>query len=97
MPVLGFEGKWAYRFPIGEENGTVFQIRKNEITKSSDLLINVSGSLKPSLPRSASHTLIATFFTQIKIAQGPEKPRNCVNAHDVFFTFVSVCRIFTCP
>ncbi len=92
MSRFGFENKWAYRFPIGE--GTwhgLSDSKRMEIGKSADLLINVSGSLE----HPESYRDVATLayvdsdpvFTQIKLAQGPQKFRDCVNAHDVFFTF----------
>ena len=92
MSRFGFEGKWAYRFPIGEgEWYGLSDTKRTEITKSADLLINVSGSLEhPEFYRGADTLAYIDsdpVFTQIKIAQGPEKFRNCVNAHDVFFTF----------
>jgi hypothetical protein len=92
MSRFGFEDKWAYRFPIGEGKWYgLSDTKRTEITRSADLLINVSGSLEyPEFYRGAGTLAYIDsdpVFTQIKIAQGPQKFRNCVNAHDVFFTF----------
>jgi hypothetical protein len=92
MSRFGFENKWAYRFPIGE--GTWYGLpdaKRREIIRSADLLINVSGSLeRPEIYRErATLAYIDSdpVFTQIKLVQGPQKFRDCVNAHEVFFTF----------
>jgi hypothetical protein len=92
MSRFGLENKWAYRFPIGEGKWYgLSDTKRAEILKSADLLINVSGSLEhPEFYRQVSRlSYIDTdpVFTQIKLVQGNQKFRRCVDAHDTFFTF----------
>jgi hypothetical protein len=92
MSRFGFENKWAYRFPIGEGKWYgLSDTKRAEILKSADLLVNVSGSLEhPELYRQVNRLIYVDtdpVFTQIKLGQGNQKFRRCVDAHDTFFTF----------
>lgn len=92
MSRFGLENKWAYRFPIGEGKWYgLSDTKRAEILKSADLLVNVSGSLEhPELYRQVSRLIYIDtdpVFTQIKLVQGNQKFRRCVDAHDTFFTF----------
>src|SRR5688572_3862546 len=92
MSRFGLENKWAYHFPIGEGKWYgLSDTKRAEILKSADLLINVSGSLEhPELYRLVSRLIYIDtdpVFTQIKLVQGSQKFRSCVDAHDRFFTF----------
>jgi len=89
---FGLADRWAYRFPLGE--GRWFGLSKpsrEEVMKSADLLLNVSGTLEhPAHYRSVRRMAYIDSdpgFTQVKLALGQKDFCERVNAHDVHFTF----------
>jgi hypothetical protein len=91
MSRSGLEDKWAYRFPIDGQWFGLSDLKRAEIIRSADLLINVSGTLEyPELYGEAG-TLVYIdsdpVFTQIKLTNGNDDFCKRVNSHDIFFTF----------
>jgi hypothetical protein len=90
MAHFGVAGEWACRFVGGRWYGLPDRERK-AVLRSADLLINVSGSL-PSV-EDYRHIPRLVFvdtdpvFNQIKLANGDERFRRQVEAHDVLFSF----------
>jgi hypothetical protein len=89
---FGLSGRWAYRFPLESRWYGMPDTQRDEILQSTDLLINVSGTLeRPEEYRSV--TTLAYLdsdpvFTQIKLmADGFENFKKRVPAHDIHFSF----------
>ena len=91
MSRCGLEDKWAYRFPIDGQWFGLSDLKRAEIIKSADLLINVSGTLEYPEGYGEAGTLVYIdsdpVFTQIKLANGNDNFCKRVDAHDAFFTF----------
>lgn len=93
MARFGLEGKWSYRFPTEPSPRWygMSDFERQEILRSADLFINVSGTLEhPDRYRAVPRMVYIDtdpVFTQIKIAlPQPDFPER-VAAHDVHFTF----------
>jgi hypothetical protein len=93
MARYGLEERWAYRFPIRPRWFGLSHKKRREVLQSTDLLINVSGTLKrPSDYRQVRRLAYIDsdpVFTQVKLklARGQTKFRKRVNVHDVHFSF----------
>jgi hypothetical protein len=91
MRRFGLEERWAYRFPRTGEWFGLSDIRRNEVMRTADLVLNVSGSL--ARPRKyhgvARLAYIDTdpVFTQVRLARADRKFTAQVLAHDVCFSF----------
>src|SRR2546422_1021844 len=90
MSRFGLAGRWAYRFPWQSQWFGLGEKERDEISRTADLLINVSGSLERPQNYRAVHRLayIDTdpVFTQVKLARGQRDFRTVVDAHDVHFS-----------
>jgi len=91
MARFGLEGRWAYRFPIDDRWFGLSDARRNEVLRTADLLINVSGTIMDletyrCIPRRA-YLDSDPVFTQIKLALNQTDFVRRVNAHNVHFTF----------
>ena len=91
MERFGLGQRWAYRFPRTGEWFGLDDTRRNEVIRSADLLINVSGTVaRPEEYRAAQRlAYIDTdpVFTQVKIARGQTDLRRAVDQHDTHFSF----------
>src|SRR5439155_25159238 len=93
MARYGLEERWAYRFPIKPRWFGLPHKKRREVLESTDLLLNVSGTLKrPSDYRQVQRLAYVDSdpaFTQVKLklTRGQTKFRKRVNAHDVYFSF----------
>jgi hypothetical protein len=88
---FGLEDRWAYRFPWQSKWYGLSDARRREVLASSDLLINVSGTLaRPDeyrqIPRLA-YIDSDPVFTQLKLARGQQDLRKLVDEHDIHFSF----------
>lgn len=91
MSRFGMEGRWAYHFPIDDRWFGLTDQKRQEVLRSADLLINVSGTLMDlgiyqQIPRRA-YLDSDPVFTQLKLALGNAEFSERVNAHNVHFTF----------
>ena len=93
MGRFGLGGKWSYRFPTEPSPGWygMPDQKREEIIRSADLLLNVSGTLEhPEQYRAVPRLVYIDsdpVFTQVKIANGLKDFRARVDAHDVHFSF----------
>ena len=91
MSRFGLEERWAYRFPWESKWFGLSDERREEVVTSSDLLINVSGTLeRPQDYRSARRMAYIDsdpVFTQVKLARGQRDLRAMIDVHDVHFSF----------
>jgi hypothetical protein len=91
MSRFGLAEKWAYRFPWQSQWFGLPDGKRKEVIQSSDLLINVSGTLSnPEEYRSVTRLAYLDsdpVFTQIKLARGQADFRRLVDSHDVQFSF----------
>jgi hypothetical protein len=91
MERFGLGERWAYRFPRTGGWSGMGDTRRDEVVRSADLLINVSGTVAvPEHYRSVRRlAYIDTdpVFTQVKIARGQGDLRRVVDQHDVHFSF----------
>jgi hypothetical protein len=91
MAEFGLSDKWAYRFSPTSEWFGLADVKREELIRSADLLVNVSGTLeKPEHYRGVRRLVYIDTdpaFTQIDIAGGNSGRRHQVDAHDVHFTF----------
>lgn len=94
MSAHGMGDRWAYRFPWGPQWFGLEDSRRDEVVRSADLLVNVSGTLeRPDEYRGAgtlAYVDTDPVFTQVKLARGQADFRKVVDAHDVHFTFGEV-------
>jgi hypothetical protein len=90
MSQFGLGHKWAYRFPTKQEWFGLSADIREEVIRSADLLINVSGTLEhPSHYRQVQKLVYLDtdpVFTQIAVANGNSELRARIDAHDVHFT-----------
>jgi hypothetical protein len=90
MTAFGLSGNWAYHFPTKAEWFGLSERKRTELIRSSDVLINVSGTLQKPENYRRIRRLVYTdtdpVFTQINIADGNSDLRDRVSAHDVHFT-----------
>jgi hypothetical protein len=88
---FGLEGRWAYHFPIEDRWFGLSEQKRQEVLRSADLLINVSGTLMDL--RDYQHIPHRAYidsdpvFTQLKLASGNVEFSTRVHAHNVHFTF----------
>ena len=91
MARYGLADRWAYRFPKGSRWFGVSDVRRAEVLRSADLLVNVSGTLeRPGeyrCVRRLAYIDSDPVFTQIKLARGQADFRQLVDLHDVHFSF----------
>jgi hypothetical protein len=93
MERFGLGDRWAYRFPIEPRWYGMSDERRNEILRSADLLVNVSGTLERPSEYRQGPTLVYIdsdpVFTQVKLALPDQfaEFRDRVHAHDVHFSF----------
>jgi glycosyltransferase involved in cell wall biosynthesis len=87
----GLKDKWAYRFPHENKWFGISDSHRKRIINSSDMLINVSGTLeKPSEYRHIPHLIYIDtdpVITQVKMAMGEKDFVDRVEAHDIHFSF----------
>jgi hypothetical protein len=93
MERFGLRDRWAYRFPIEPRWYGLPDEAREEILRSADLLLNVSGTLERPAEYQQGPVLAYIdsdpVFTQVKLAM-PERFvdfRSRVLAHDVHFSF----------
>jgi len=83
--------RWAYRFPWQSQWFGMSEALRQEVVKTADLLINVSGTLeRPAEYRSVrclAYIDSDPVFTQVKLARGQDYLRSILDLHDVLFTF----------
>ncbi len=91
MGRFGFTDRWAYRFPWEGQWYGMDERRRNEVLKSADVIINVSGTLAHPHRYAVGPRMVFIDsdpgFTQVKLAQGRRDFQAAVDAHDVHFTF----------
>jgi hypothetical protein len=83
--------QWAYRFPWQSQWFGLSEAKRQEVIRSADLLINVSGTLeRPEEYRQVKRLAYIDsdpVFTQVKLARGQLDFRKWIDAHDVQFSF----------
>lgn len=88
---FGFADRWAYRFPLEARWFGLSDARRQEVLRSADLLINVSGSLEdPEKYREVPRLVYIDtdpVVTHAKIAAGRKRFDARVAAHDAHFSF----------
>jgi hypothetical protein len=91
MARFGLEGKWAYRFPTEPRWFGMPLEDVEQVLKSADLLLNVSGTLEHPeryrLARKSIYIDTDPVFTQVRYARGVESFRRQVDAHDMHFSY----------
>jgi hypothetical protein len=93
MERFGLGDRWAYRFPRERRWYGMRTHQRQEVLRSADLLINVSGTLRrPEQYREIRRLVYIDsdpIFTQVKLAlrRGHLGFQNRVAAHDVHFSF----------
>jgi hypothetical protein len=91
MSRYGLSEQWAYRFPWQSQWFGLPDSKRQEVIRSADLLINVSGTLeRPEEYRAASRLAYIDsdpVFTQVKLARGQLDFRKWIDIHDVQFSF----------
>jgi hypothetical protein len=91
MKRFGLEDKWAYCFPWNSQWFGLSERKRTEVIQSSDLVINVSGTLQK--PWNYRQTKFLVYidsdpvFTQVKLLRGQKDFRKMIDAHDVHFSF----------
>ena len=91
MSRYGLAEQWAYRFPWQSQWFGLSDAKRQEVVRSADLLINVSGTLeRPEEYRAVSRLAYIDsdpVFTQVKLARGQLDFRKLIDVHDVQFSF----------
>jgi hypothetical protein len=91
MSRYGLTEQWAYRFPWQSQWFGLSDAKRQEVIRSADLLINVSGTLeRPEEYRKVSRLAYIDsdpVFTQVKLARGQLDFRKLIDIHDVQFSF----------
>lgn len=91
MSRYGFEDRWAYRFVWKSRWFGMPDHKREEVIRTADLVINVSGTLER--PDEYRHGGCLAYvdtdpvFTQVKLAKGHDYLRRIIDAHDVLFSF----------
>lgn len=91
MERFGLGDRWAYRFAWQDQWFGLPEVRRREVIRSADLILNVSGVMRE--PAELDHRGVLAYvdsdpvFTQVKLARGQRDFRAVVDAHDVHFTF----------
>jgi hypothetical protein len=87
----GLEERWAYRFPVEPQWFGISDQKRNEVLRTADLLINVSGTLEhPGQYQQVRRMVYVDSdpgFTQVKLALQQKEFCERVDAHHVHFTF----------
>ena len=91
MSRFGLDDRWMYRFPWQSQWFGLPADRREEVIRTADLVVNVSGTLEHP-ERYAGHARLVYIdsdpvFTQVKLARGQEDFRRLIDMHDVHFTF----------
>src|SRR4051812_25114107 len=93
MEAFGFRDRWAYHCATNETWYGIEKSARDEVVRTADVLLNVSGSLvDPSrYERVERLVYIDTdpVFTQLALDLGEEDRRAVVGAHDIHFTFAT--------
>jgi hypothetical protein len=91
MSRFGLAEQWAYRFPWQSQWFGLPDAKRQEVIRSADLLINISGTLeRPEEYRQARRLAYIDsdpVFTQVKLARGQLDFRKWIDIHDVQFSF----------
>jgi hypothetical protein len=91
MTRIGMQDRWAYRCPLDGRWYGLADSTRNELLRTADLLINVSGTLvHPEAYRSIPRLVYIDsdpVFTQVRIASGDEAFSERVAVHDIQFSF----------
>ena len=91
MDRFGLGDRWAYHFPWESQWFGLTEVKRQEVMQSTDLLINVSGTLAH--PEHYRHIPRLVYidsdpvFTQVKLAKGQHDFRRMVEMHDIHFSF----------
>lgn len=91
MARFGLENRWAYRFAWDGKWRGLQDRARNEVIRTADLIINVSGTLRD--PQELDRRGVLCYidsdpvFTQAKLARGQADFRSLVDGHDVQFSF----------
>ena len=87
----GLSDRWAYFFPLNSEWYGMSDLKRNEVLRTADMLINVSGTLeKPGNYDSVKRLVYIDSdpgFTQVKLKLSHGDFFNRVAAHDCHFSF----------
>lgn len=88
---FGLSEHWAYRFPVEPKWFGLSDSKRQEVLRTADLLINISGTIEhPEQYRQVRRMVYLDSdpgFTQVKIALGQREFSDRVNAHDMHFSF----------
>ncbi len=91
MTRFGLEDRWAYRFGWKKQWFGMPESRLQELFRTADLLINVSGTIDKleEYDRIRRRVYIDTdpVFTQLKLLRGHKYLRTLIDQHDVVFSF----------
>jgi len=91
MDRFGLSSKWMYRFPWQDQWFGLSDLKREELIKTADLLINVSGTLaNPAEYRSVRRLAYIDsdpVFTQVKLARGQVDFQRTVDLHDIQYSF----------
>jgi len=91
MDRFGLGDRWAYHFPWQSQWFGLTDRKRQAVVHSSDMLINVSGTLAhPEHYRRIPRLVYIDsdpVFTQVKLARGQNDFRRMVDMHDVHFSF----------
>jgi hypothetical protein len=91
MSRFGLGEQWAYRFPWQSQWFGLSETKRQEVIRSADLLINISGTLeRPEEYRQVRRLVYIDsdpVFTQVKLARGQLDFRRWIDLHDVQFSF----------
>jgi hypothetical protein len=91
MDRVGLGDHWMYRFPWESQWFGISGKRRDEVFRTTDLLINVSGTLdNPAEYRSVRRMAYIDSdpgFTQVKLARGQVDFQRIVDIHDIQFSF----------
>jgi len=91
MSRFGLAEQWAYRFPWQSQWFGLPDAKRQEVIRSADLLINISGTLeRPEEYRQVRRLAYIDsdpVFTQVKLARGQLDFRKWIDIHDVQFSF----------
>ncbi|MBT8240442.1 MAG: glycosyltransferase family 1 protein [Acidimicrobiia bacterium] len=91
MRELSLPDRWAYRFPHGPRWYGLDERTREEVIRSADIIINVSGTLERPHEYTGNAVLVYIdtdpVFTQIKLKRGQQDFANLIDLHDVLFSF----------
>lgn len=91
MRRFGFGDRWAYRFPWGPQWHGMAEGQREDVLRSADVILNVSGTLaRPDRYAVGPRMVFIDSdpgFTQVKLARGQRDFQAAVDVHDVHFTF----------